>query len=137
MRLVRLIYASRVVNNFGANDVSAILKSSRKNNATDGLSGMLIFNSDYFIQCLEGGREMVSSAFQRICRDTRHHDVLLLDYCEVPFRQFNDWEMGYVSMLDLEKEKLFRYSTKPEINPFTMSGENALHLLLSMRSIAE
>lgn len=59
MSLYQLIYCSkRVISPEDAElisvDVEQLLLSARRNNKLIDVSGLLYFNSDYYLQCLEG-----------------------------------------------------------------------------------
>ena len=99
--LVRLMYASRAADSVNAEELAAILKKSKENNAATGVTGVLcfcFFNADIFLQVLEGSRDAVSSVYNRIAQDPRHHDVVLLHYEEIGERHFSSWSMGQVNM---------------------------------------
>jgi hypothetical protein len=72
MFLVRLIYASTVADTFKPTDIECILTTARKKNKQHGLTGMLCFNSRYFLQCLEGSRSAyMCPTLQRALRKMR------------------------------------------------------------------
>ncbi|MCM2350479.1 MAG: BLUF domain-containing protein [Bacteriovoracaceae bacterium] len=48
-----------------------------KNNLKADITGMLFFGNDYFVQCLEGGRDVVSKLFGKISSDKRHSEFTL------------------------------------------------------------
>ena len=62
-QMVRLIYKSRSALEGTASDVErsfdAILETSRRRNAADGLTGALIFTRLLFVQALEGPADVV------------------------------------------------------------------------------
>ena len=70
--LVRLMYASRAVPAVDQEELIAILKKSKVNNAKSGVTGALCFSEGVFIQVLEGGRTAVSKLYNRIASDARH-----------------------------------------------------------------
>src|SRR5688572_7201477 len=96
--LVRLIYASRAANSVNAEALGAIIKASRTRNAAAGVTGVLVFSDGVFLQLLEGGRNAVSALYNRIARDPRHHDVVLLAYDEVDERRFSGWSMWQANL---------------------------------------
>ncbi|MEK0272692.1 BLUF domain-containing protein, partial [Vibrio vulnificus] len=61
-----------------------------------GITGILFFNSQHFLQCLEGERNTVNQVYRSIINDSRHHNVVILDYSEIDSRDFHDWTMGYI-----------------------------------------
>lgn len=135
MFLVRLIYASKVASPLRPDDVEAILNSARQCNAKLGVTGMLCFSQDYFLQCLEGSRDEVNAVYQRISKDTRHHNIVLLDYKEIAHREFGPWAMAYVPATAAVKHTILQYSIKDQFDPFMMSGESAQAFLLEMKSL--
>ena len=67
--LVRCLYASRATAQLAAPVVDSILEQSRKNNPRQGITGMLCFFDDIFVQVLEGGRDEICELFNAIVRD--------------------------------------------------------------------
>ena len=96
--LVRLLYASRATASFSTAIVDSILEQSRKNNPSQGITGILCFSDDLFIQVLEGGRDEVCELYNKIVRDDRHCDVRILTYEEISERRFGGWTMGQVNI---------------------------------------
>ena len=96
----RIVYVSRCAlrpGRFGSPEaISDILTSSRRNNAAIGITGALAFNGEYFAQVLEGERDVVVDLMQRVERDARHSDVLVVDEGWVKQRDFGGWAMAYV-----------------------------------------
>jgi len=134
MFLIQLIYASRVKPGFGPQDVEQILAVACSKNAKLGITGLLCFNGDNFLQCLEGGRAAVNELYHHIINDPRHHQVLLLRYTDIVKRDFENWAMGYMGLTAENKEILFRFSTQPVFDPFKMSGASAHALLCELRT---
>lgn len=131
MYLVRLVYASRATGDMHTHDIVNILESAKRNNAELDVTGMLIFNSAYFLQCLEGGRGAVNRVYEYIAQDKRHEHPLLLDYREITERKFAEWHMGYIGEDKYLAKHLLRYSNSVKFNPFEMSGESAHNLLIA------
>lgn len=73
-----------------------ILLQSRRNNAHASIGGVLYFGDGYFFQALEGERQAVNQAYQRIAADARHTDVTILSLKTISERFFADWSMKYV-----------------------------------------
>ena len=126
--LVRLMYASRAANSVNQNELVAILKKSKANNAEVGVTGVLCFSSGIFLQVLEGGRLQVSALYNKIAADPRHHDVVLLSYEEVEERRFAGWSMGQVDMARLNPALLLKYSETALLNPYAVSGKMSMAL---------
>ena len=94
--LVRLLYASRLVDTESATATESILSQSKAHNPASGITGILCYGGGIFLQALEGGRSAVSELYGHIQKDTRHKDVVLLHYEEIMERRFGGWTMGQV-----------------------------------------
>lgn len=127
--LTRLLYASRAVTPLTTPVVDSILEQSRKNNAPHGITGMLCFSEEIFLQVIEGGRDEVCELFNTIVRDARHVDVRLLSYEEIAERRFGGWTMGQVNIAKVNPSLLLKYSTKATLDPFNCSGHASMALL--------
>lgn len=129
MPLTRIVYCSELVKHIGSEEINDILEVSRKNNAKQAVSGVLLFNSDYFLQCLEGSRAAVNHIYSRICCDQRHRNAQLLAYGEVSQRLFSAWSMAYVPWTEAVRTTITQYSIGTEFNPYQMSAESIVKLL--------
>ncbi|MEO5691579.1 MAG: BLUF domain-containing protein [Usitatibacter sp.] len=127
--LIRCLYASRAAKPLSADVLDSILEQSRRNNPTLGITGMLCFTNDVFVQVIEGGRDEVCEVFNAIVRDDRHLQVRLLSYEEISERRFGNWTMGQVNIQEVSPAILLKYSEKAEMDPFNCSGRNTLALL--------
>lgn len=137
MYLVRLVYTSKLSDNFSSDDIVNILESARKHNKKSNVTGLLCFSSNYFLQCLEGSRRAVNETYHRILNDPRHEDIVMLDYQEISEREFSHWQMGYVPYTALTRDMNMLFSGTPEFNPYEMSGESAHKLMLALKSAVD
>jgi hypothetical protein len=126
--MVRLLYASRCPT-LGAEMIEAILRRSREHNPRLGITGLLCHGGEVFMQVLEGGREPVNALYNAIARDPRHSDVTMLQYEEITERRFAGWTMGQVNLTRINPSLLLKYSEKPELDPFAVSGKVSMALL--------
>lgn len=127
--LVRCLYASRVASPLSAAMLDSILAQSRKNNPGLGITGLLCFTSEIFVQVIEGGRDEVCELFNAIVRDDRHREVRLLIYEEIAERRFGGWTMGQVNVASINPSLLLKYGERAELNPFACSGRATMALL--------
>ena len=126
--LVRLMYASRATETVRPETLNAILKKSTQNNPVSGITGVLCFSGEVFLQVLEGGRLPVSKLYNRIAQDPRHSDVALLSYEEIEERSFAGWSMGQVNMGRLNPALLLKYSEAAVLDPYAVSGKVSMAL---------
>lgn len=96
--MISLTYLSSASRELGQDELEAILAASRRNNAPAGLSGMLLYADEHFIQTLEGEPEDVDAAFLRIQKDPRHRNVVVALREEVDERKFAEWTMGFTRL---------------------------------------
>jgi len=134
--LVRLLYASRAAAPLLNTTIDSILEQSRNNNRGRGITGILCYNDDLFIQVLEGSRDTVCDLYNTIVKDPRHHEVRILHFEEIRERRFGAWIMGQVNISRINSSLLLKYSEKPELNPFNCSGEASLALLYELIATA-
>ncbi len=133
--LVRLLYASRVVD-ARSDSIESILSQSRQFNPASGITGILCYGGGIFLQALEGGRKAVSDLYGHIQRDPRHNDVVLLHYEEIFERRFGGWTMGQVDASRVNTNILLKYSERAELDPYSVSGKVSLALLEELMATA-
>jgi hypothetical protein len=133
--LVRLLYASRAVDT-RPEAIESILHQSRDHNPTTGVTGVLCYGGGIFLQAIEGGRMAISELYGHIQRDVRHKDVVLLHYEEISERRFAGWTMGEVNMTRINASILLKYAEKPELDPYSVSGQVSLALLEELMATA-
>jgi hypothetical protein len=133
--LVRLLYASRAVDT-SPDAIEAILAKARQYNPENGITGILCYGGGIFLQAIEGGRMQVSDLFGHIQKDVRHKDVALLHYEEITERRFGGWSMGQVNVSKVNHSILLKYSEKPELDPYAVSGRVSLALLEDLMATA-
>lgn len=137
--LVRLLYTSRSKDPLTPAAVDALLAQCRSSNPVLGITGVLCFCGDVYMQVLEGGRAAVNELYNQISKDTRHTDVTILNYEEVTHRRYGSWTMGRVNLEKVNPSLLLKYSERAELDPYTVSGLVSLALveeLISTASIA-
>ncbi len=126
--LVRLLYASRAAQTLDADALDNLLKQSKRNNQRDGVTGLLCFSGNLFLQVLEGGRGAVNRIYNRIAADPRHADVELLCYEEIAERRFAGWSMGQVEVSRLNPALMLKYSETAALDPYAVSGKVSMAL---------
>jgi hypothetical protein len=136
--LVRLMYASRAAAGVDQEALVAIVRKSKTNNAALGITGVLCMclNERIFMQVLEGGRTAVNRLYNRIAADPRHTDVELMSYEEIGERRFAGWSMGQVNMSRLNPALLLKYSERPALDPYGVSGAVSMALFNELMATA-
>jgi hypothetical protein len=95
MTIHQLLYVSGASRPLGDDDIDQILFASRRNNPRLGITGMLLAAGDAFIQVLEGEAAAVQGLAQRIRRDPRHRNFMVLVEQDAARRAFAHWDMGF------------------------------------------
>lgn len=133
MVLCRLMYSSQAVEGLAYPELKDIMEKSEKNNAPVGISGMLCFGNEKFLQILEGERKIVSETYERILQDNRHYDSQLIEFVEIESRLFTSWSMKVVQIGEQFPQKVkelsMKYSTAPEFDPTVMNSHQCLQLM--------
>ena len=135
--LVRLLYASRAAQAVTQATIDSIMQQSREHNPANGITGILCYGGDVYMQVLEGGRIPVNALYNRIVADARHQQVVLLHYEEVGERRFAGWTMGQVNLAKVNPSTLLKYLEKPELDPFVVSGRASMALLEELIATAQ
>ena len=110
----RVVYISSAPVPWSPEDLADLLAVSRRNNAAAGITGMLLYHEQSFLQVLEGEEPALSACFDRIARDPRHRNLIVMWRGAAAERIFANWQMGFARMCDLvadgaiSLEELFR-----------------------------
>ena len=91
--MVSLIYVSRATADLGADDLAALGEAAAAANAARGITGMLAYNGEHFMQLLEGQDAAVDELLARIVGDPRHRDLVVIRRDERLARECPYWSM--------------------------------------------
>ena len=101
-----IVYFSFSVKPFSEEDISSILEQSRRNNAENDITGMLLYMNESIVQILEGEQKALEGLMDRIKQDVRHKEVAQVFSRPVNTRLFADWSMGYETVTARELENI-------------------------------
>ena len=90
--LSTLIYSSQLGTGY-LPDLDGLAEISRRNNARQDITGILLFDGESFFQILEGDEEAIDSLFDRIRMDKRHDSVVKIMSDHSPARKFGETGM--------------------------------------------
>ena len=97
--LKRIKYISRTSRTMSQDEVSELREVSVRNNVREGITGILIEVKGIFFQVMEGPGEAVDRLYERISKDDRHTEMLLLSSVDsLNMRMFPDWAMKTVQL---------------------------------------
>jgi hypothetical protein len=95
--LRQLAFASRARPGLRPADTSDIIATSRTNNAREGVTGVLLYSGESFIQLVEGSDAAIAMLWRRLIVDDRHRGLSSLYGGAVAERAFSAWRAGYVA----------------------------------------
>ena len=115
--MIFILYLSRASEDCLNSDISDILKSSRKNNAEMGVTGILVHKNREFLQYIEGPKDIVKPLYDKIKSDQRHKGIKIVEKGSMEERVFPNWEMGFANEVNFqplqmkwEMDKLAQFS---------------------------
>jgi hypothetical protein len=134
--IYHLLYSSTASSYISKKMVEEVLDVSRRYNALNKVTGLLICRSGHFLQLLEGTRESVRQTYERIKLDRRHEATFILAEFQSEARIFPEWNMGHI------EDTKNSYFLSKELNTFLKSpvamDENAKTKVLSvLKSLAK
>jgi hypothetical protein len=89
-----LIYTSVASAGLSDEAVVDIHNSARAFNGLDGISGLLVFNGERFLQIIEGSEDAIEDLLRRLRADPRHTEVTVVEDRPIEKRSFSGWQMA-------------------------------------------
>lgn len=133
-----LIYVSSATIHFSDEDLKILLKNSRESNASIGVTGMLLYADDNFIQVIEGEEAELNVLYAKITSDPRHRSFSILMRGEIKERNFPDWSMGFKKVSKEEFSQVAGFKNLSANSPdalIHLSGGPVLFLLKNFLKI--
>lgn len=97
MALHEIIYVSLASKKMGTEALATLLDDSRTRNERYGITGLLLYHRQEFLQLLEGEEAAVTALYDNICKDHRHQQVYPMWEGPIAERSFSHWAMGFVA----------------------------------------
>jgi uncharacterized membrane protein (DUF373 family) len=100
-------------------DLLALLRQCRENNAGRSVTGMLLYANGTFLQVLEGPDQVIDDLVDIIKKDLRHTNIQMLYRKPIERRQYSDWSMGFKRLSDKELKEIegLRNFGEKDFNP--------------------
>lgn len=117
--------------------IKEILAKASVNNPKLEVTGILICNSNIFMQLLEGKKENVEEVMERIKADSRHDQITIVYEGENTDRLFPNWSMAYKDINDFNKEILDMIIPYFSLEKAINSGDEILKLISSFKDELE
>ena len=109
--MISLIYVSSATHLLSEEELLDLLQLSRRKNEEAEITGMLLYKGGNFLQVIEGSEEAVTRLYQKLLKDPRHSQIMLLSKEPLKERQFPDWSMGFQNLDKLSPEEIPGYSS--------------------------
>lgn len=134
-----IVYLSQATAPFGEAQLQLLLARARALNAAHGITGVLLYGNEQFLQVLEGEKAAVHARYARIQQDARHRDIITFADKKVDARSFSAWHMAFTALPQQPLLELtdYGYSTEPpaaEPNP-TQTEVHLTNLLCLLRPL--
>jgi len=111
-----------------------ILSTANRHNQANGITGALIFDSEWFVQILEGQRAAVWSMFKSIERDKRHAKVTPVEMNDAMERHFGRWWMGCCERNARTAPAFAPYLRDGRFQPDEMPAHDILALMIDLET---
>jgi len=98
MALASTIYLSSATELLSSDALRDLLAVSRRNNAANGIGGILLYWDGNFLQYIEGPRERLDLLMAKVEQDPRHNGLIVLERQGIETRAFPDWTMAFEMM---------------------------------------
>ena len=93
--MIHLLYISTATKEMDENDLLELFEQSRINNKKNNITGVLLYKDHTFIQVIEGEKNQVETLYEKIKKDHRNKNLVLLTKEEISQRSFPEWNMGF------------------------------------------
>lgn len=104
--MIQMSYISSAPQPMSTVQLLALLQQCLRHNPDDGITGMLLYGNQTFVQTLEGEEQTVEDLYRKIQNDPRHTNIRFLHRKIIGDRQYSDWSMGFRRISDRELEKI-------------------------------
>lgn len=117
--MIQISYISSATAAMPTQDLLTLLQQCRENNASRGVTGMLLYANGTFLQVLEGPDQVIDDLVEIIKKDLRHTNIQMLYRKPIEKRQYSDWSMGFkrLSDKDLKEIEGLRHFGEKDFNP--------------------
>ena len=134
--MIRLVYVSTCAESVQFEDIQEILHAAETWNAAREISGMLCWSGEFFLQCLEGERGLVTQCFAHIAGDRRHHSVELIVSSPTTVRWFSTWGMGFTRIMSSNRVDLPNFAGG-SFNPYLLEATDLQDTFARLASQAQ
>jgi len=127
--LITISYRSKAVLSDPIRDVEDIVADSHRRNEAEGITGILLFDGEFFMQTIEGPAAATRALFISIIEDDRHENVVPFCICEIEERDFPDWHLELLEPGETAK-------ILPDMKKFNFSYRELRHVQAMAAEVA-
>lgn len=102
--LSQLVYVSTRKPNCTAEEIEKILDSCKKNNPPLNITGVLLYSETKFIQLVEGDAKVIMGLYDKIKKDSRHSNAMMISYNPISEKSFPSWHMAKRNITNTDLE---------------------------------
>lgn len=110
-------------------ELDRILGQARSRNERDSVTGALLVGREHFAQVLEGRLGTLKATFERIQKDCRHSNVVVVRMAPIAARSWPNWSMS----LHRHGRPVERDTASSDLPPCERSSLQELGQILSAR----
>lgn len=96
MALQAIAYASLATSDVSANQLEKLVQGAASLNQMAGVTGVLLFDGDRFLQYIEGPDDGIAVVYSRILNSKTHTEIIELARGRVSGRRMPYWPMHWV-----------------------------------------
>ena len=138
MSLSRLIYASHIdPAHWSEDSFERIIRGARAFNQVNGVTGLLLFKRQRFLQLLEGSRECVADVMSRVHADPRHRELSIISVEDIDERLCATWSMAIVPEGRITRPLLGRFFATADFEPHSLSADGAVRFCSEIEALVE
>lgn len=93
--LMQVVYVSFSTRTLSETELEELLFNFRIRNKNRGITGLLLYNDLSYMQVIEGNRDVVYALLEKIKKDSRHTNLVILLEKPIVDRSFPNWSMGH------------------------------------------
>ena len=102
-----IVYKSRSVKQLISDELTELVEAAAQKNQENAISGVLLYDGDYFLQYLEGPDVAIKLLYQLITLDDRHRNVVKLMDDFSPTRRFGGWSMYCIDVQQMYGQDIY------------------------------
>ena len=115
----RIVYVS-TASDLSESDLAGLLAQATAHNASNDVTGFLLYNDRNFLQLIEGDADRIGQLMTRIEADARHNGVVRLIDEDAEIRCAPDWAMRRIATIpSLERRLDGLLTVLPKLDPAT------------------